>query len=73
MTGWLTVSKALDWSKNTGPFNLRFSIFVRIFSGSTSPICSSFPTLHALWVFMHEGCECVRVAVLFQGDLKGLP
>ena len=72
MTGWLTVSKALDWSKNTGPFNLRFSIFGRIFSASTSPICSSFPTVH-LWVFMHEGCERVRVAVLFQGDLKGLP
>ena len=52
MTGWLTISKALDWSKNTGPFNLRFSIFGRIFSGSTSPICSSFPTVHCEYLSM---------------------
>ena len=72
MTGWLTVWNALDRSKNIGPFNLRFSIFGRIFAASTSPICSFF-SHRALWVFMHEGCECVRVAVFFQGDLKGLP
>ena len=59
MTGWLTISKASDWSKNTGPFNLRFSIFDRIFSVSTIPICSFFPTVHC-------GYLCMRVASVYE-------
>ena len=59
MTGWLTVWNALDRSKNIGPFNLRFSIFGRIFAASTSPICSSFPTVHC-------GYLCMRVASVYE-------
>ena len=71
MTGWLTVSKALDWSKNTGPFNLRFPYLLGFFQGVQAPFAVHFPP--CIVVFKHEGCECVRAAVLFQGDLKGLP
>ena len=37
------ISKVLDRSKNTGPFNLRFSIFGRIFSGVLAPFAILFP------------------------------
>ena len=29
--------------------------------------------LYVIQLFIHKGCECVRVTVLFQGNFKGLP
>ena len=72
MRGLGTVLKSLERSNNTVLFNLPFTLFRRILSTSTSPSvglvlpCSECILCH---MAIYAG-ECVRVAVLFQGDLK---
>ena len=77
MRGLGTVLKSLDRSNNTVSFNLSFTLFRRILSTSTSPIAVlDLPCIAGIFChmarFMQKDCECVRVAVLFQGDLKSV-
>ena len=41
--------------------------------GLVAPLLSSLLVLYVIQLFIHKGCECVRVTVLFQGNFKGLP
>ena len=70
MRVWLTVSKALDWSKEKVQFNLPFSKLSRIFSASTSQPCSSCRTMPCRYCMSHGVLAqgCVQVIVLLQRE-----
>ena len=74
MRGFGTVLKSLDRSNNTVLFNYIFPYLEGFCQQVLAPLqflsYCAMQVFYVIWRFMQKDCECVRVAVLFQGDLR---